>query len=305
MPVKLASGTGDAVAIAVDSAYVYWASNTAVDGGTVGSVTRVPTGGGAPEPLATVPMSIGDIAVDATSVYFTAADDSVRKTPLAGGGGTTVSTGPAPATGTGPGPLAIDATNIYWLVYATGGPPALGAIFSAPLGGGPPATVLSPLLASSMAIDASHVYWLAEGTGGGGSISSTPKGGGASTVVVGDPKTPSRFRVYGSSLYWTSGFDANGAVSTAGVASVRGSPTPLVSGQVDPSAIAVDASGLYFATGKVNGLGLASPTLRRAPLAGGNATPIAADPLAFDIALGPAAVYWIGWDGSVWKVAKP
>ena len=65
-PVTLVTLTGSAVpaGIAVDANNVYW-----IEG--LGSVRKVPIGGGSPVTLAPAPELPGGIAVDATNVYWT------------------------------------------------------------------------------------------------------------------------------------------------------------------------------------------------------------------------------------------
>jgi hypothetical protein len=129
-PVTLASESGFATSIAVDSTSIYWTdygpSQDATN--TNGLVLKVPLGGGAPTTLASGQHDPSAIAIDATSVYWgnagtqgeAYADGSVMKVPLGGGSPVTIASGQGSVQG-----VAVDATSVYWTTQ--GMPGTMGA----------------------------------------------------------------------------------------------------------------------------------------------------------------------------------
>jgi hypothetical protein len=98
----------------VDATSVYYC--TYGGDGEIGTVMKVAVGGGAPTALAS--GHPGDIAVDATSVYWTDFDSSsgsggsngtVMKVPVGGGPPTILASGQNWLDR-----IAVDATSVYW-----------------------------------------------------------------------------------------------------------------------------------------------------------------------------------------------
>ncbi len=101
------------VAIAVDGMNIYWAT---LDSATTWSINASPTDGG---PLTTVASNFVSFLIDSGNLYAWTGGNLVRL-PLAGGSATTLAVvGPGMECGqsTAPAapPLAIDATNVYWV----------------------------------------------------------------------------------------------------------------------------------------------------------------------------------------------
>ncbi len=126
--------------LATDGVNVYWTSF----GGTV---TSIPSAGGAATTLVSGQKMCGAIALDATNVYWSAGTNgAIMKVPLAGGVPVTLAMGGDPTN------LIVSGSNIYWTM------PAANELKTVSVEGGT-ADLLGSAPVENLAVDAQSVYW--------------------------------------------------------------------------------------------------------------------------------------------------
>lgn len=220
-----------------------------------------------------------NLAVDATYVYA-ATPQGVWRVARTGGTPTHLSgTGEADA-------IAVDSAHVYWAgMYAMGSGPKPGSgagLFSAPIGGGDATMLSADAWSTQIAVDETNVY----GASGPWSV---PIGGGSRTMLVQGGTThfaSVAIAVYGSNVYFAT---APGEGAIVSVPKTGGAPTVLVSNRAHPSAIAVDATGIYWGEYSY----LAQPGgIFRAALDGSGVTMLSSDDDVAGIAIDDGNVYW-------------
>jgi hypothetical protein len=212
-PTTLASGQNNPQRIVIDATNVYWTNEgSSVQGlapsNTDGTVMQVPIGGGVPTTLASQQFLLGEIAVDASSVYFavdvspgnaTLFSGAILKVPIGGGAVTTIASGQYK-----PGGLSVAGGNVYWSVpYLNSSP---GALLRTGSAGGSQIELASTYLqydqpwTRTTAVDGANLYWLDDH-----SFKKMPLTGGATTEVRGDVSTfaITDFTVDETNVYWT------------------------------------------------------------------------------------------------------
>lgn len=271
-------------------------------------------------------ISLGDIAVDVTNVYWADTNagnpGTVNKVPLGGGPTTALATGQLY-----PGSLAVDATTLYWAssneeavkkVPIAGGPVTTIAtgengpcclvlnatdlyyhstrgIVRFPLAGGTATALPSTYgVGFSLALDATNVYWRVDVSGGlTAQLLKMPLDGSSAPVSLITSSSMGALVVNGSTLYWT--MPAGTVAGAGGIAKmpVGGSAsTTLASGLNEPSDLAVDGTNVYF-TSYQDG------TVSKVPVAGGTPTVIASkQKLPSAIVVDGTSVYWTNYGGS-------
>ncbi len=264
----------NAGAIAVDMDNVYWTESSYPGG----SVMKLPKSGGAAVTVRSTTASIpSGLAVDSTNIYWgefgsgpdggsidslpLAADGGTPPNWLAGGGaqvlalsGSTLCFGAQvvgclPVTG---GPvtilnpvqggqvlsMAVDSTNVYWTLFSSN-----GAVFSAPIGGGPVQLLVAhtdrPM---GIAVDSTNVYWVGDGTG---TVNAMSIAGGPVTTLATGPGYAEFLTLDSEYLFWSAGLDTNnGAILKMPV--TGGTPTVLAWDVYGPGPLVVDAQFVYF-----------------------------------------------------------
>jgi hypothetical protein len=139
------------------------------------------------------------IAVDETSVYFTAYDlgrTFVMKMPLAGGDPVTLAIGPGAPFG-----LAVDRANAYWTQSPPGG---TGSVMSVPLDGGPSVPLaVGQAQPVGPAVGSANIYW-SENLDDGGLVMMASLDGAAPSVLASGQHGPNAIALDATSVYWTS-----------------------------------------------------------------------------------------------------
>jgi hypothetical protein len=223
--------------LAVDDHAVYFAS--------VNGLSSVPLDGGAVASIVGDVSATGAVAVDATTAYFFAAEEStvgdlaiVESVPLAGGAltglGATSQQAPWVAVGSG---------GVYWTTatFSEDAGTYSGSVQRQPAGGGP----AQPLTAGNVvplavAVDGNDVFYSSDSP----SISRVGADGGPSTVLATSAYDAVALAVDDENVYWVDSFVGTiNCVPRSG-----GAATVIASGQDPPVAIAVDSAGVYWIT---------------------------------------------------------
>ena len=217
--------------IAVDSQNVYWTEPNIQSGGTSTAVREAPLTGGPATVLVPDPATPQAIVAGAGAVYWI--DPNGVSTVSVDGGAPQTFAGASNVSDA----LAIDAVNLYWSTS--------DAVYQAPLSGGTP-TAIGPS-AAAITVDTTSVYLALNDSLGVGEIMSVPIGGGAQTALAtGRTGGVVAIAVDADNVYWIEG---SGTIQQGAVAAVPkggGLTSVLATGLTDPSAIAVDDSGVYF-----------------------------------------------------------
>jgi hypothetical protein len=287
--------------VALGGAELYYATRLdPSDGGLwpLGSVARVPTAGGSPTTLASDVVMPVSLAVGPAEVYWT---DYLGATyRLSPTGGTTTLTPPQPRYGGGG--VATNATSVFWQAEGPDAGLFIGAIVSAPLGGGTPSTLASGFPwadPSAKTADAQYVYVLFPDVG---EIERVPLDGGSPSVLV-SPTVPGHRNNLvgwflandGRALYWSMSELLAGMAGTSAILSVPldgGSVVTLAADKSGKMDIATDGTSVYWTTGGPDG------SVVKVPVGGGAPVTLATgQPGTWGIAVDATSVYWASAGG--------
>lgn len=242
-PVPLAAGKFQR--IVVDAKNVYLTTGDAV--------VKIPTSGGPMTILAANQGYAYNLAIDATSVYWTVsttdscppdgdacADGVVRKVPIAGGPLTTLASGQARPEG-----LTVDGRNVYWI--NTSYNIFTGAVMKAPLAGGIPTTLAAAQngVTGAIAVAGNNVYWTGFSVGNNTSaLTRVSIEGGIPTPVVTTGSLGYDVVVGGGSLFL---LETDTIGSNVKAVPVDGGAPSIIGRVGNASSIAVDAANVYWA----------------------------------------------------------
>lgn len=271
-PFALVSAAGTSGYLRLDDKYVYFTDTNA------GDILRVPKTGGAVQILATAQPNPFQLAVDDSSVYFTAAG-SLRRVPKSGGNVQTL------VPGNDIDEVVAGTASLYYADYASSGG---GAVYSASKDG----TGIR-ILASSVTNCESVAPWGSDLFFGGSFVGAVPIAGG--TVTTLDTTYARRIAVDSQNVY---AIDHDGPTvqriprdgGTAQVLAI----SPAAVGASD---IALDSKDVYWTVDQKSGYVL------RVSKAGGTMDVIASEDQPWGIAVDDTAIYW-SLPGIIMKLAK-
>lgn len=179
-PVTPGPGLNVPFGVAADSTNVYWVSGDSMIVDVIAA--SAPLGGGAVSTLgvSTTALLAQCVAVNSSSIYFTAkvpglgGTPGVYQLPITGGVPNLIWSTSAP---TQPADITLDGANIYWTDLAG------GSVYSMPLTGGAAHTLASGMSnPRTIARDSTNVYFTAD-TG----IFEVPIGGSSPTMLAPEP----------------------------------------------------------------------------------------------------------------------
>jgi hypothetical protein len=219
--------------VAVGAGNVYWTVPNFYSGGTGAAVIMQSLDGGAPQTMASGVTGPTWIAVGSDDVYWIEeGPGEVVAAPLLGGGSISIASGGSASA------LALGPHQVFWS--------AADATYQASLDGSSPLAIGPP--AAAIAVDETDVYFAMNSDWSGtGTILRVPVGGGTpTTLATGRTGSVVAIAVDSSNVYWIEG---EGTIQEGAVAAMPkggGYVSILAAGLGDPSAIAVDGTGVYF-----------------------------------------------------------
>jgi hypothetical protein len=275
----LATGQDNPYDIAVDSAYVYWSTFN----NTMGTIAKVPIGGGNVTTLAIMQGGPTGIALDTstipTTVYWVnSKEGTVKKVSSSGGVITTLASGQL-----SPSRLAVTPTTVFWSNSGN------SSIMKVPVGGGA-ATVVDNATPSPRGIVVSglNVYWVGKATVSKQALA----GGGTTQIYAGSIQAALDDIVSdGSNVYFTD--QGSGMIFSTGV---NGGVASALSSVSSVGGIALTGTTLYWTN---------NSTVEKMATTGGVKGTIAVGQsnAAFD-AVDPTSVYWTNQSGGTIKKAN-
>lgn len=184
--------------LALDASAVYFTASPAPSS-PEGKVLRALKDGSSVFTLATKQQDPLSIAIDATDAYWSSGTFSqqlINRTPLLGGGQTSVFIDVMASAGD----IAIQGQQIYWTT------PTKGTVsFMATSGGGAPSVIAAQNNPAAIAADATGVYWLNRGTSSksdGAVMRAALDGTNVQTLAMGQ-KFPLNIGLDAGHVYWT------------------------------------------------------------------------------------------------------
>jgi hypothetical protein len=287
--------------LGVDGAQVYYTAYGAGATGHDHQLWSAPVGGGEPTLVWQGPSGIlgaGLRVVDGRAFFsgqiaWGAGDEGVMSVPLAGGAARVEARFPTGCAAYG----GVAADDAFVYAASNGCSGGAGAIVAIPRASGAPRTLWKgdgPYAGvSGIAVGAGNLYFLYDDDADGdGAAMRLDASGHATPLALGVPHEATALAADATGAWVAAGDDVV-LVPADGTA-----PTTLASHLVHPSLVAVDASGVYVATGTLDDGPVGSVV--RVPRDGHGAPRVLAtgQPAIFSLALDAEAVYWASQTGA-------
>jgi len=279
-PTKVLGTDGQLQDLAIDQERIFV---TVARSGGSGEILSAPKGGGTPASVADTPALPGSLAVDESSVYFTAMGGGPYRVPKGGGASAMFLLG---AAGDQPWGVAEDAGYVYWTTWiAQSG--ELGVIARADKVSGEVLALATdqdrPL---RLALDETHVYWTNGDSGEGGVLRRVPQRGGDVVTLTAGASPDGFIAVDDRNVY----FIGAGTNDLMAVPKAGGPSTLIAALSVGLGAMATDGERVY-ASG-TDGIYVVERD-------GSSVERLAATSYArYGLALDARYVYWIGAGGT-------
>lgn len=335
---ELASGLGLPMDLVIGESNVFWAENYCCGRNFTGNIKMISTSGGAAITLVSELDGVRSLDVASPTLYFIegswpsrhVASGRIAKAPTTGQPVTTIATAVMADAGT---PMAVDDNNVYF-ADASG-------LKKVSLQGGVVERLASELLTDAiyaLAADGQFVYWLSGRRNP--VVRKIPVEGGAIEDVMlrGDLSRHSSARLVLSNgyFYWIERSYGESAADAVMKASIHGGhAVAIASGRPPLGDIAVAGDHVYFVEagypnkvqristdgGPITTVGAADDGsvlaaddsgaywvnlfyLVTVPPSGGNQRWLAANPGGVALALDANAIYWLDFEGSIFKIDR-
>jgi len=289
---------GDFACLTVDATSVYW--GTGLVAGSGGGVWKVSLNGGNPTLMIGAQDRPHGMVSDGTNLFYAnygagANIGSIQRIPLGGSVATPIAIAQA-----NPLDVAVDATNVYWSNSGDGTVWKSNKAVPAPVkianGGGQGH-------AQYLRIDATFAYFTDMV---GGSVLRVPLDGSNLTpAVVTKAPSPRYIAIDGTTAFFGSTMNGNGAVLSSPLAANNGAAAQILPNLGNVTGIATDATNnVWYAIPSTGGPNTGS--INRATKAGAGPTPLAkGQNFPGCVAVDAKSVYWINLGGGlVSKTAK-
>ena len=235
---SISDDLGPYVQVAVNATSVYWLLDDDANPPTIGVCAKTGSAGCSTLVTGMMQQDIAGLVVDDANVYFAYEEHGIMKMPV----GSTTPTSLAPRGFAVS--MAVDATDVYWLgpsIYSF-----YAGLWKCSINGcGTNATQLSTVQGDSyLAVDSVNVY---SADFNGFVYVCSKSGCGSSPAKLADTTNTRGIATDGVNVYWTA-YDgtSTGWIMKCAVGGCGMSPTMLVTEQDEPTAIAVDATSVYW-----------------------------------------------------------